>query len=54
MIFERFLIISFSPEGKLYHLLAGARGFLPQYALPPPLIAAIDIAARPELYYQRG
>jgi hypothetical protein len=29
-------------------------GFLPQNALPPPLIAAIDIAARPEVYYQRG
>ncbi len=29
-------------------------GFLPQHALPPPLIAAIDIAARPEVYCQRG
>jgi len=25
-----------------------------QHALPPPLIAAIDIAARPVIYYRHG
>jgi hypothetical protein len=34
--------------GKMAPILASARGsFLPQHALPPPLIAAIYIAARP-------
>jgi hypothetical protein len=27
--------------------------FLPQHVLPPPLIAAIDIAARPAIYYRQ-
>jgi hypothetical protein len=29
-------------------------GFSPQHALPPPLIAAIDIAARRAIYYRHG
>jgi hypothetical protein len=29
-------------------------GFLPQYALPPPIFASIDIAARPAIYFRHG
>jgi hypothetical protein len=51
---DRIIDHSFSPERKVYRLLPVREGFLPQHALPPPLIAAIDIAARPDVYCQRG
>ena len=51
---DRIIDHSFSPEGKVYRRLAGARGFLPQRALPPPIFVAIDIAPRPAIYYRHG
>jgi len=41
-----FLIISFSPEGKVYRLLAGARGFFAPTCSSAALIAAMSITAK--------
>jgi len=51
------LSISFSPEAKVYHLLAGARGFSVQICFSGSIFVffgVIDIAERPEVNYQRG
>jgi hypothetical protein len=50
------LIVSLLGEGESIILWPVRWGFLPQHALPPPLIAAIDIAAWPGLaiYYRHG
>jgi hypothetical protein len=37
---------------KLFREDVQGAEFLPQHVLPPPLIAAIDIAARPAIYYR--
>ena len=49
-----FLIISFLPEGKVYRLLAGARGFFAPICGLGTLFTKIDIAARPTIYFRYG